>query len=267
MPELGININAVSPPGGGIWKPRQMQACLSLMSSVRQAYNDCFSQDAGVIGYKCRASGGYNHSDNRSLRLAMEHQLPMLYFHGIDVGLYSVLTVLAIGEAPDKEGVLLQVVAESDMPAKPGEYAVADLQNIEMRYSTYEAQKRLHQSEFRQRVMRAYQSKCAVCRLKRESLLDAAHIIPDSHGGRAEVRNGLSLCRIHHSAYDQHILGIDPDYQIHINRDMLEEHDGPMLKHGFQEMNERRIHLPRQAKDRPDPERLQQRYDTFLSTS
>ncbi len=111
-----------------------------------------------------------------------------------------------------------------------------------------------------------YGSQCAICRLKRESLPDVAHIIPGVRDGRTEVPNGLSLCCIHHSAYDQNILGIDPDYRIHINRDMLEEHDGPMLKHGFQEMNERRIHLLRQLENRPDCDRLKQRYEIFLTT-
>ena len=266
VPELGVEIRALSPQSG-IWKPQQMQACLSLMSSVNHVYNDYFSKRAGVIAYKYRAQGGYNHSDNRSLRLAMEHRLPVLYFRGVDAGIYLVEVVLIIREAADKEGVLLQVVEDGDTPSvNSGEYAVADLPEIEMRHNTYEAQRRLHQAEFRRRVMRAYRSQCAVCRLKRETLLDAAHIIPDSRGGRAEVPNGLSLCRIHHGAYDQNILGIDPDYQIHINRDMLEERDGPMLKHGFQEMNEQLIHIPSRKRDQPDRDKLSERFDTYFNT-
>ena len=41
-------------------------------------------------------------------------------------------------------------------------------------------QQRLHQREFRERVVRAYQHHCAVCRLRRNELLDAAHIMPDA---------------------------------------------------------------------------------------
>jgi putative restriction endonuclease len=52
------------------------------------------------------------------------------------------------------------------------------------------------------------------------------------------------LCKIHHSAYDQHILGISPEYKVHIRKDLLDEIDGPMLKHGFQELDGNAIHIP-----------------------
>ncbi|MSR07359.1 MAG: hypothetical protein EXR93_09890 [Gemmatimonadetes bacterium] len=83
----------------------------------------------------------------------------------------------------------------------------------------------------------AYHVTCAMCRLKHNSLLDAAHIIPDrEEHGLAEVPNGLCLCKIHHTAYDVNIVGVDADYRIHVREDVLEEHDGPMFRHGLQEM-------------------------------
>jgi hypothetical protein len=58
-------------------------------------------------------------------------------------------------------------------------------------------------------VLRAYRDCCAVCRLRHEELLDAAHILPDGHPrGEPVVRNGLALCKLHHAAFDRHILGI-----------------------------------------------------------
>jgi putative restriction endonuclease len=69
-----------------------------------------------------------------------------------------------------------------------------------------------------------------MCRLRHTPLLDAAHILPDrDERGNPEIPNGLSLCKIHHSAYDVGILGVDPDCRIHLRSDVLEEHDGPML--------------------------------------
>ncbi len=38
--------------------------------------------------------------------------------------------------------------------------------------------------------------------------LEAAHILADSEGGTPIVPNGISLCRIHHGAFDHLILGI-----------------------------------------------------------
>ncbi len=40
--------------------------------------------------------------------------------------------------------------------------------------------RRLHQVAFRQRVIRAYADRCALCRLRHLDLLDAARITPDS---------------------------------------------------------------------------------------
>ncbi|MGH7627862.1 MAG: HNH endonuclease, partial [Gemmatimonadales bacterium] len=80
---------------------------------------------------------------------------------------------------------------------------------------------RLHQERFRFSVLSAYGKQCAMCRLRHVPLLDAAHIIPDrEERGLPEVPNGLALCRIHHGAYDVHILGVDPDYRVHVRTDV-----------------------------------------------
>jgi predicted restriction endonuclease len=39
--------------------------------------------------------------------------------------------------------------------------------------------------------------------VKHEGLLDAAHIVADSEEGPPAIQNGLSLCKIHHAAFDQ----------------------------------------------------------------
>jgi len=62
--------------------------------------------------------------------------------------------------------------------------------------------------------------------------------------------NGLALCKIHHAAYGQNTLGVSSDYKVSINREVLAEVDGPMLKHGLQEMHGRAITLP--ERNRPD---------------
>ena len=78
------------------------------------------------------------------------------------------------------------------------------------------------------------------------------------------MSNGLSLCKIHHAAYDSDILGVSPDYVVRINARVLEETDGPMLRHGLQEMDKRPLWLPSRASDRPDRERLADRYADFV---
>ena len=130
---------------------------------------------------------------------------------------------------------------------------------------TRQARQRMHQSAFRERVLRAYQTQCSLCRLRHEALLDAAHIVPDTEPmGEPTVRNGLALCKIHHAAYDRMFIGIRPDRIVVIRRDVLEETDGPMLQHGLKDMHGAKIHVPRSAKTRPAGEFLEWRFNRFL---
>ena len=122
---------------------------------------------------------------------------------------------------------------------------------------------RLHQGRFRGLVLPAYRDRCAICRLKEIRLLDAAHIVADSEPeGAASVTNGLSLCTIHHRAFDQDLVGVSPDYQVHVSRRLRDEADGPMLDllKGFHGTS---IVLPERRSRRPDPDRLAARFGRF----
>jgi putative restriction endonuclease len=81
-------------------------------------------------------------------------------------------------------------------------------------------------------------------------------------GGGFWVAAG-ALCKIHHSAYDVNILGVSPDYRIHIRADVLLEHDGPMLKWGLQEMDGARLTVPRNDAQQPNQEFLAERFARF----
>lgn len=112
--------------------------------------------------------------------------------------------------------------------------------------------------------MLAYESRCTVCTLRHPELLDAAHITEgSSEHGEPSVSNGLSLCKIHHAAYDRRLLGISPEYRVHIDQRLLDEIDGPMLRHGLQEMHGRELTLPTRRADRTDRDRLRQRFFLF----
>jgi len=112
-------------------------------------------------------------------------------------------------------------------------------------------------------VMRAYRESCAVCRLRQPALLDAAHIVSFSDDGPSTVDNGLSLCKIHHAPYDHNILGVSPDAKLHLRQDLLDEIDGPMLRHGLQEVHGTSLVMPRRPADRPRPEFLETRWEQF----
>jgi putative restriction endonuclease len=95
-------------------------------------------------------------------------------------------------------------------------------------------------------------------------LLDAAHIVSDKHEklGQPVIPNGLPLSKIHHAAFDAHLLGVDPDFRIHVSRRLLTQNDGPMLEL-LKGMHGSKLHLPQRAKDLPDRDRLAVRFDVF----
>ncbi len=136
---------------------------------------------------------------------------------------------------------------------------------FQRRYITSNIKQRLHQKTFRERVLEAYNRQCAFCRLRHSELLDAAHIIPDSDElGAPEITNGLSLCKIHHAAFDSNFIGVSPDFKIIVREDIRWERDGPMLKYGIQQLHDKRIILPRNRKLWPDQARLETRFKKFI---
>ena len=74
--------------------------------------------------------------------------------------------------------------------------------------------RKLRDSNFRERVLRAYGFHCAVCGIQLK-LIDASHIIPVSHESSTdETRNGLALCALHHRAYDHALITVAEDYTV-----------------------------------------------------
>jgi putative restriction endonuclease len=80
------------------------------------------------------------------------------------------------------------------------------------------------------------------------------------------VPNGIPLTKIHHAAFDAHLLGIDADYRIHVSERLLGQNDGPMLE-ALKDLHRRLIRAPARPKDLPDRERLAQRFEEFLAVN
>jgi putative restriction endonuclease len=138
---------------------------------------------------------------------------------------------------------------------------------IERRYVVREVKQRIHQAQFRGVVLPAYRDRCTICRLREVRLLDAAHIVADAEEeGVPTVSNGLSFCSIHHRAFDEDLVGIDPSLRVHVSRRLLDDEDGPMLDvlKGFHGTT---IEAPSRRLWRPDPERLAIRFELFQSVA
>jgi putative restriction endonuclease len=251
----------------GIFKPRLLQIPLSLTTAPPvegrdRPYADELSPD-NLLVYKYRGTDP-GHADNAGLRRAMERRLPLVYFHGVVPGLYlAAWPVFVVRDDPgtlsftvavDSHEILAERLAEGASLAAEGR----------RQYVTQMVQRRLHQESFRWRVLRAYRECCAVCHLRHTELLDAAHILPDGHPkGEPIVPNGLALCKLHHAAFDSHLLGVRPDLVIQLRRDILDEADGPMLQYGLQGFHGKVLHAPHKVELRPAQEFLAERFELF----
>ena len=232
----------------GIWNPRDLSGTLSIVSDPLGVYDDR-PESGGLFRYSYRS--GSTAGDNTKLRRAKELRLPMILLRKLQPKLFMpVFPVFAVADDQTRQEFVLILDVE--------QYEIADplhLTPTERRYAKRVMDQRLHQPEFRVRVLRAYETRCTVCTLRHRQFLDAAHILGDREElGDPVVPNGLSLCKIHHAAYDVDLMGISPDGKVAINRDLLEEVDGPMLQHGLQAMHGRSITFPRRRTDRPDPD-------------
>lgn len=250
----------------GIWTPAGLSSPISITSVFNGPYEDSFSEK-GILNYRYRGTNP-DHRDNRGLRTSFRRKIPLIYFLGVmKAKYYALWPVFIIGDFPEKLAVKVDlspsVSPELDTFLQD---RVGDNLETARRYSSTLILQRLHQSVFREQVITAYNNRCTICNLQHKELLDAAHIIPDRHElGNAVVPNGLSMCKIHHASFDRNIIGISPDYEIKVRKDILEEEDGDMLEYGLQKTHGKRIILPEKKINFPDKDRLAMAYERFLS--
>lgn len=258
-------------PQRGIFKPRQMRYLLSIKTvyprpggkvwydDQRQVHSQIFQGDE-AIDYAFMGQDP-NAADNKWLRDALENQIPLIYFLGIAPGRYqAVFPAFICGWDP--KALKARVVfggADQGLLVPP-------VSAPERRYALRAVKQRLHQASFREAVITAYGGRCALSGLPEPLLLDAAHIVADKDEllGQPVVPNGIPLSKIHHAAFDAHLIGIDPDYRLHVSDRLRLQRDGPMLE-ALKGLNGGTLHLPSRTKDRPDRDRLAIRFERFKS--
>lgn len=263
----GQRVPLVSP--AGIFRPRVLpEMPLTITTSPNGPYEDSFEDDHR-LRYRYRGNNP-EHPDNVGLREAKRRRTPLIYLFGLIPGRYlPIWPVFVVGDNP--EGLYFTVMADArdtildSLERGAATERAAESQEARREYITAAVQVRLHQRSFRERVLKAYHEQCAFCRLRHRELLDASHIVADSDvGGEPTVTNGLSLCKIHHTAFDRNLIGVRRDGLIFVRHDILDEHDGPMLQHGLKGLHQIHLNAPRRPSDRPDPERLARRFKEFL---
>jgi putative restriction endonuclease len=262
FPFRGQRVPFLSPQKGIFRAAAQRgPAALSINTSYKSPYGDEETPDGVLYAYR---AGEVSQPDNRALRAAHDLQVPLAYFVGTRPGWYKPFYPCYIAEDDHEGRRVLVTKGEMAGPFEEREPVLSE-DPIERRYAVREMRVRVHQARFRGRVLPAYTSQCTICRLKEIRLLDAAHIVSDSEVlGEPTITNGLSLCAIHHRAFDQDLVAVTPEYSVKVSQRLLEDEDGPMLEllKGFHGST---IHLPAKRTWRPDPERLSARYERFLA--
>ncbi len=242
-----LSIRTVYPrPGARVWYDDQRQV-------HRQIYEGEEAVDYAFMGQNTDAA------ENRWLREAMQNGVPFIYFLGIAPGIYRALIPSFVIDW-DPSILKARIAFRAEEEAELGVPQTA----VERRYALRQVQQRLHQATFREAVITAYHGRCALSGLREPVLLDAAHIVEDRNErlGQPVVQNGLPLAKTHHAAFDAHLIGIDPDFRIHISERLRSQKDGPTLE-ALKRLHESRIILPSRAIDRPDRDRLSLRFEQF----
>lgn len=268
----GMRIPFINPQRG-IFKPQQMRYLLSIKTVFprpgarvwyddqrevhRQIYEGDETVDYAFMGNNPDAA------DNRWLREAFEQQIPLIYFLGISPGCYQAILPTFIA-GWDRVGLKARL---SFTLTEQGS-TVLRVSEPERRYALQEVKRRLHQASFREAVIAAYSGRCALSGLPEPLLLDAAHIIEDAQEewGQPVVQNGIPLSKIHHAAFDAHLIGIDSDYRVHISERLLSRNDGPMLE-ALKQLRGKTLHSPKRPRDLPDRDRLALRFERFRAAA
>ena len=245
----------------GIHNPKELSETLAVVSMHKGPYDDQIED--GLVKYKY-APGPLESGYNKKLLEAHNRKSPIIFYQEVKPGIFVAYPHTFIKGINPAEREFLLDIETSNIPTD----LTMETSDLQKQYVTREIRQRMHQPKFRANVVLAYRTQCAICRLQIPSLLDAAHIIPDSDvRGTAEVSNGLALCKIHHAAYDRDILGISPDCVVSVKPSLLKVKDGPMLKHGIQELNGTRLTLPTSRIEQPKPEYLDVRFQDFLKAT
>ena len=259
-------------PQRGIFKPKRMRFLLSIRTVIprrggkvwyddqREAHRQIFEGEESVA-YAFMGQDP-DAADNRWLREAHENGIPVIYFLGIVPGRYqAMIPTFIVGW--NRRALKVEVAF-----GNPGQEDAIPESVPQRRYAFRTVKQRLHQDLFREAVLTAYSGRCAVSGLPEARLLDAAHIISDKSEqfGQPIVPNGLPLSKTHHAAFDAHLIGIDPDYRLHVSDRLLGQRDGPMLE-SLKQLDRQPIQLPSRLKDYPDPDRLALRFEEFKAVA
>lgn len=166
--------------------------------------------------------------------------------HGIEGG-FTLPVHQTLTANPNLIGELAHALLDSHFPASLHDDL---LQAVGLDLELQISRRRPRDPEFRRRILRAYEYRCAVCgfdvRLGSSPVaLEAAHILWHQAGGPDIETNGVALCVMHHRLFDRGVFTLETDLRLMVS----EEVHGTV---GFQEWLLNFHGQPLRAPQRPD---------------
>lgn len=246
----------------GIFRPAGMGAALSVKTTVPRGGRPKLYRDqnpgglvthtsTGLLAYDLQAKGRSAATRNEWLLRAMERRLPLIYFHGVREGVYQPIAPVWVVDHDAAQGCV--ALATGDVAGIRSTVRVTD--GMGSAYSRGFHLRRNDQSRFSTLVREAYGWQCALSGLSVPELLVGARIAPHFSDTPDTARNGISMSVLHRGAFNANLVGIDPDYRIHVSRQAA-----PVLG----DLGGGRILLPEDPGDWPSRERLAERFESFL---
>ena len=256
---------------GGIFKPRQMSAALSIKTTVPRAGRPTWYRDqgagidikTGLLPYDLVRDP--KHWTNRALRQAYEWRVPLIYFRAVESASYEAIWPVWIEDFQDEARRVLLAAADTERREVSSVEASEGMEPAMFRERSYTSRitrHRNHQAWFSSRTRSAYGYRCAFSGLALGKLLVGAHIKSDEDGGPASVSNGICMSTLHHAAFDAHLIGVDPELRIHVSRTVILADDGPLLA-SLQGLDGGSLRVPEDPLDHPDPVYLDWKYSRF----
>ena len=87
-------------------------------------------------------------------------------------------------------------------------------------------------------------------------------LISMNYLGSQSFETGGRPCQIHHAAFEANLIGIDPNYRLHISDRLPKTEDGPLLD-SLKRLEGKMIHLSSRHVDLPDRDRIAVRFESF----
>ena len=249
----------------GIWKPQEFKAALTFKTAAptpgkEAPYADRID-DSGLLRYKFSDTKKWA---NDAMKVAAQRNYPLAWLVGVkptsSTLFYYARFPAYIVDIDERNAEFIIAIDET----APATSEHKDSGQIEKKYVSRWTKERIHQHGFREHVSVPTKSP-AVCNLPHAQLLEASHIIADSkEAGAPEVSNGLALCRLDHTAYDRHLLGIDADLRIHVAT-RAKSIETVRLQTGLLKLEGHSLtHVPTSKQMQPDGDRLAEHFEDSL---